>query len=95
VASGGRWGADPRLVAVGAHAWVDALPDGMATVVGEGGHQLTPTQAQQLALARVALAAKPIVVLDEATAVAGGTPSAMTGNLTRTEVTPSDRPRTA
>ena len=40
-------------------------------MVGEGGHPLTATQAQQLALARVALAGAPIVVLDEATAEAG------------------------
>ena len=59
------------LAAVGAEHWVDALPDGLATVVGEGGHPLTTTQAQQLALARVALAGTPIVVLDEATAEAG------------------------
>lgn len=59
------------LVAVGADGWVAQLPDGPATVVGEGGHPLTPTQAQQLALARVALTDAPIVVLDEATAEAG------------------------
>ena len=59
------------LAAVGAEHWADALPDGLATVVGEGGHPLTTTQAQQLALARVALAGTPIVVLDEATAEAG------------------------
>ena len=59
------------LATVGAEHWVDALPDGLDTVVGEGGHPLTTTQAQQLALARVALAGTPIVVLDEATAEAG------------------------
>ena len=59
------------LGTVGAEHWVDALPEGLATVVGEGGHVLTTTQAQQLALARVALAGTPIVVLDEATAEAG------------------------
>ena len=59
------------LVAVGADGWVAQLPYGSATVVGEGGHPLTPTQAQQLALARVALTGAPIVVLDEATAEAG------------------------
>jgi len=59
------------LAAVGAAGWVEHLPGGTATVVGEGGHPLTVTQAQQLALARVALAGAPIVVLDEATAEAG------------------------
>jgi ATP-binding cassette subfamily C protein len=56
---------------VGAMEWAQALPDGLATVVGEGGHRLTATQAQQLALARVVLADPPVVVLDEATAEAG------------------------
>ncbi|MFF8606761.1 ABC transporter ATP-binding protein [Streptomyces sp. NPDC015346] len=51
--------------------WVDALPEGLATVVGEGGHRLTVTQAQHLALARLVLADPPIAILDEATADAG------------------------
>ncbi|AEF40550.1 ABC transporter ATP-binding protein [Hoyosella subflava] len=59
------------LSAVGALAWADALPDGLGTRVGEGGHPLTAAQAQQLALARVLLADPAIVVLDEATAEAG------------------------
>ncbi|SFQ59121.1 ATP-binding cassette, subfamily C [Amycolatopsis arida] len=56
---------------VGALSWVDALPDGLFTVVGEGGHRLTVTQAQQLALVRLVLADPPIAILDEATAEAG------------------------
>lgn len=56
---------------VGALPWAAALPDGLSTVVGEGGHPLTVTQAQQLALARLVLADPPIAVLDEATADAG------------------------
>lgn len=56
---------------VGAHGWVTALPDGLATRVGDGEHPLTPGQAQQLALARVVLLDPPIVVLDEASAEAG------------------------
>ncbi|QUQ66330.1 ABC transporter ATP-binding protein [Kutzneria sp. CA-103260] len=59
------------LEKVGALSWVDSLPDGLATVVGEGGHQLTVTQAQQLALVRLVLADPPIAILDEATADAG------------------------
>ena len=66
---------DPELRAalekVGALSWVDGLPDGLGTVVGEGGHQLTVAQAQQLALARLVLADPPIAILDEATADAG------------------------
>jgi ATP-binding cassette subfamily C protein len=59
------------LRAVDALAWVQDLPDGLQTVVGAGGRQLTATQAQQLALARLMLADPAIVVLDEATAEAG------------------------
>ncbi|HWS32245.1 MAG TPA: ABC transporter ATP-binding protein, partial [Actinoplanes sp.] len=59
------------LARVGAGDWVAALPDGLGTVVGAGGHRLTVTQAQQLALARLVLADPPIAVLDEATAEAG------------------------
>lgn len=53
---------------VGAGGWVDQLDDGIDTVVGAGGHELTPVQTQQLALARVVLADPAVVVLDEATA---------------------------
>ncbi len=52
-------------------AWVETLDDGLQTSVGAGGHQLTPEQAQQLALARLMLKDPPIAVLDEATAEAG------------------------
>ncbi|MFE4196897.1 ABC transporter ATP-binding protein [Paenarthrobacter sp. NPDC056912] len=58
------------LQAVGA-TWVGTLDAGLETSVGAGGHQLTPEQAQQLALARLMLKDPPIAVLDEATAEAG------------------------
>lgn len=56
--------------AVGAD-WVGELSDGLGTVVGEHGVSLTGEQAQQLALARVALAGPRLAVLDEATAETG------------------------
>jgi ATP-binding cassette subfamily C protein len=59
------------LELVGARGWVEALPDGLSTVVGQGGHRLTATRAQQLALARLVLADPAVAVLDEATADAG------------------------
>ncbi|WP_317633382.1 ABC transporter transmembrane domain-containing protein [Streptomyces sp. SCSIO ZS0520] len=59
------------LTTVDALDWVSALPEGLDTVVGEGGHRLTVTQAQHLALARLVLADPPIAILDEATADAG------------------------
>ena len=48
-----------------------ALPDGLDTDIGDGGHRLSPMDDQLLALARVELADPDIVVLDEATAEAG------------------------
>lgn len=59
------------LATVRAGGWVRALEDGLDTVIGDGGHSLTPAQAQQVALARVLLADPWFVVLDEATAEAG------------------------
>ena len=60
---------------VRADGWVAALPAGLDTRVGDGGHGLNPMQAQQLALARVLLADPDFVVLDEATAEAGSSGS--------------------
>lgn len=57
------------LAAVDAVGWVDALPAGLDTAVGFGGHPVTPAQAQQLALARLVLADPHTLVLDEATSL--------------------------
>ncbi|MEV4566285.1 ABC transporter ATP-binding protein [Nonomuraea sp. NPDC049419] len=59
------------LRTVGAEPWVTALPDGLDTLVGEGGERLDGTKAAQLALARLVLGRAPVVVLDESTAEAG------------------------
>ncbi|QJU55884.1 ABC transporter ATP-binding protein [Herbiconiux sp. SALV-R1] len=56
---------------VGASALVDALPSGLDTRLGAAATTVSPAQAQQIALARVELAAPALVVLDEATAEAG------------------------
>jgi ABC-type multidrug transport system fused ATPase/permease subunit len=57
------------LAAVDAEGWAWALPDGLATEIGSGGHPLTPAQAQQVALARLVLADPHTLVLDEATSL--------------------------
>ncbi|WP_214364514.1 ABC transporter ATP-binding protein [Pseudonocardia sp. H11422] len=59
------------LATVDALGWAEALPEGLDTVVGTGGHALTVVQAQQVALARLVLADPPVAILDEATAEAG------------------------
>jgi len=45
--------------------WVDRLPAGLDTPVGEHGARLSGGQRQRLALARVLLADFPVVILDE------------------------------
>jgi ABC-type multidrug transport system fused ATPase/permease subunit len=57
------------LDAVDALEWVDALPEGLDTVVGSGGRAVTDAQAQQIALARLVLADPHTLVLDEATSL--------------------------
>jgi thiol reductant ABC exporter CydC subunit len=46
-------------------SWVDGLPDGLRTPVGERAHRLSGGQRQRLALARALLAGFPVLVLDE------------------------------
>lgn len=57
------------MSAVGAHSWIDQLPDALETAVGASGRELSPGQAQQLALARIVLLNPHTLVLDEATSL--------------------------
>ncbi|WP_059006404.1 ABC transporter ATP-binding protein [Streptomyces specialis] len=57
------------LAAVDADAWARELPDGLDSEVGSGGLNVSPAQAQQIALARLVLADPHTLVLDEATSL--------------------------
>lgn len=52
------------------HDFIQSLPEGYHTKLGDGGHKLSGGEAQRIAVARAILKNAPIVVLDEAMAFA-------------------------
>ena len=60
---------DAALRASGLAEWLDALPDGAATLVGEEGFAVSGGQRQRIALARCLVSPARLLLLDEPTAM--------------------------
>jgi len=70
-----------------ASQFIEDLPDGWSTLVGEGGHRLSGGQRQRLAIARAVLKDAPVLIMDEATsAVDNETEAALQRSISKVSI---------
>ena len=67
---------DSAILTAGLREFIDSLPSGLETVIGDRGVRLSGGQRQRVAIARAVLKNAPILILDEATSALDSTTEA-------------------